>query len=458
MPVEGCKNMNEILYYSTNRGLPGGVSGTVSFREALQRGLAPDGGLYMPERLPRFDAAALESWRNASYARVACEVLRPFVAGVLPEGELERICESAYDFDVPIEPLEEGVWLMRLDRGPTASFKDFAARWMARVMQALRAPGDRQTILVATSGDTGSAVGEAFRGLDGVQVRLLYPENEVSAIQKRQLDRIGLNVRSLSVAGTFDECQALVKQALLDPELAGLNLSSANSISIGRILPQAVYYVYAWLRVAGRAKPVTFSVPSGNFGNSFGCELARRMGLPVARLILAVNANDEFPRFLKNGQYQPLSPSRACLSNAMNVGNPSNLARYFDAFDGTLTREGAVRKTPDLAALRRAVESVSIGDEETVACLRETWGSRGILLEPHGAVGVAALQRLGRGSAPAVCLETAHPGKFPEVIQKELGFAPELPEKLRRLDERAPAVERIPASYEALFEALKRST
>jgi threonine synthase len=378
------------------------------------------------------------------------------VAGVLPEGEIESICESAYDFEVPLEPLEDGVWLLRLDRGPTASFKDFAARWMARVMQALRTPNDRQTILVATSGDTGSAVGEAFRGLDGVQVRLLYPKDEVSGIQQRQLDRIGLNVRAFAVAGTFDECQALVKRALLDPELAGLNLSSANSINIGRILPQAVYYVYAWLRVSQGGGPVTFSVPSGNFGNSFGCELARRMGLPVQRLIFAVNANDAFPRFLQSGEYRPLSPSRTCLSNAMNVGNPSNLARYFDVFHGTVTREGTVRKMPDMPALRASAASVSVGDAETVACIRDAWRGCGVLLEPHGAVGVAALRRLGRGSAPAVCLETAHPGKFPEVIQKELGFVPELPEELRKLEERAPAVESLPASYEALLAALKR--
>ncbi|OQW95972.1 MAG: threonine synthase [Verrucomicrobia bacterium A1] len=449
--------MNGIHYRSTNRGLPGGSAETVSFREALLRGPAPDGGLYMPCVLPRLDPARLAGLRGAPYARVACEVLRPFTAGTMPDDDLLRLCEDAYDFDVPVEPLEDGVWILRLDRGPTASFKDFAARWMARMMRALRKPGEERTILVATSGDTGSAVGEAFRGLEGFRVVLLYPERGVSAVQKRQLDGIGLNVRALSVAGTFDECQALVKQAFLDPSLAGLGLSSANSINIGRILPQSVYYVYAWLRVVADGGPVTFSVPSGNFGNSFGCELARRMGLPVARLILAVNANDEFPRFLAGGGYRPVSPSRACLSNAMNVGNPSNLARYFDVFGGILTREGTVRKAPDVAAMRAALESVSIGDDETVACIRDVWTHRRVLLEPHGAVGVAALRRLGTGAGPAICLETAHPAKFPEMIERELGFAPPPPAAFRKLAERTPAVEHISATYEALRETLTRN-
>jgi len=449
--------MDTILYHSTNRGLPGAAAAAVPFREALLRGLAPDGGLYMPVALPRLDPSRLAALRDAPYARIAFEVLRPFTAGTLADDAFLRLCEDAYDFEVPLEPLEEGAWILRLDRGPTASFKDFAARWMARMMRELREPGRETTILVATSGDTGSAVGEAFRGVEGFRVVLLYPENEVSAVQKRQLDGIGLNVRALSVAGSFDECQALVKQAFLDPALAGLGLSSANSINIGRILPQSVYYVYAWLRVARDGGPFTVSVPSGNFGNSFGGEIARRMGLPVARLILAVNANDEFPRFLGSGGYRPVSPSRACLSNAMNVGNPSNLARYFDAYGGTVTREGAVRKAPDLAAMRGALESVSIGDDETVACIRDTWTRRRVLLEPHGAVGVAALRRLGAGPGPSVCLETAHPAKFPEVIERELDFAPEPPEAFRRLAEREPAVQRIPATYEALRETLTRN-
>lgn len=447
-----------IRYISTQRSRSSGrAREPVSFREALQCGLAPDGGLYLPETLPKLEEAGLEALRDASYARVAFTLLKPFVEGAIAEDDFLRLCEEAYDFETPMEPVEKGVWILRLDRGPTASFKDYAARWMARMMRALLPPGTVQTLLVATSGDTGSAVGEAFRGIHGFQVVLLYPEREVSPVQKLQLDHIGCNVRALSVAGTFDDCQALVKRAFLDPDLAGLNLTSANSINIGRILPQCVYYVYAWLRVSRRNGPVTFVVPSGNFGNSFGCELARRMGLPVTRLILAVNANEEFPLFLESGKYQPLRPSRACLSNAMNVGNPSNLARFFDVYGGWVTPEGVVRKDPDLTAMRRTLASVSISDEETVACIRDTWLRNRVLLDPHGAVGVAAWRKSGQGELPAVCLETAHPAKFPEVIQQTLGFTPNPPAALCLANDRPAAVENLPARYEALRETLIRT-
>jgi len=449
--------VNAIRYISTNRQRPGGDPAAVSFAEALERGLAPDGGLYLPERLPRLTPDDLERLRGASYAEIADYVLWPFVEDCgIGRAAFRSLCADAYDFEVPLEAYEEGVWLLRLDRGPTASFKDFAARWMARMMAALRPPGRRRTVLVATSGDTGSAVGEAFRGLEGFRVFLLYPAAEVSRIQKFQLDHIGDNVTALSVDGTFDLCQSLVKEAFLDPRLAGHGLTSANSINIGRILPQAVYYVYAWLRTARAGEPVTFSVPSGNFGNSFGCELARRMGLPVARLILAVNANDEFPRFLATGRYEPLSPSRACLSNAMNVGNPSNLARYFDWYGGRLTREGRVERAPDLDAMRARLESVSVDDAATVERIRRAWHERGVLLEPHGAVGVEALERAGRGRGVAICLETAHPAKFPEVMERELGFAPLQPPSFERLGGRTAAVEPLAPDYEALHRRLAR--
>lgn len=446
--------MYPIRYISTQRNMPGGCRETVSFETALRRGLAPDGGLYLPDRLPTLDLDALRRLRGAPYAEIARMVLRPFVGDLMSDTDFARLCEAAYNFDAPVEPLEEGVWLLRLDRGPTASFKDFAARWMARMLAAVSETG--HTVLVATSGDTGSAVGEAFRGMPGFRVVLLYPAREVSEMQRRQLDRIGLNVTALAVDGTFDQCQAMAKRAFLDPRLAGLHLTSANSINIGRILPQSVYYVAAWVQAAKEGEPVAFSVPSGNFGNSFGCELARRMGLPVSRLIIAVNENDEFPRFLATGDYRPRAPSRACLSNAMNVGNPSNLARYFDWYGGTLSREGQVLRPPDLAAMRARLESVSVDDAATVACLRRVWHERRVLLEPHGAVGVEAFVRLGGGPRPAVCLETAHPAKFPELIERELGFAPEPPPALRRLDERPLAVEPLAAGYEALFERLAR--
>ena len=446
-----------MVFYSTNRRLDDAApTAGVSLRDALFAGIAPDGGLYLPERWPSLSPALLRTFAARSYADIACEVLRPFAAHTFNDKTLRRICDDAYDFEVPLEPADPGVWILRLDRGPTASFKDFAARWMARAMQALRPDSRPMTVLVATSGDTGGAVGDAFHGLDDIRVFLLYPAREISSIQKRQMDAIGGNVQTLSIDGTFDHCQAMVKQAFLDPDLARLNLTSANSINVGRILPQSVYYAYAWSRVAPDGGPVTFCVPSGNLGNSFGCEAARRMGLPVARLILAVNENDEVPRWLAEGTYRPVSPSRNCLSNAMNVGNPSNLARFFEVFGGTVTREGTVRTEPRLDEMRRTIASVSVSDADTRATIRDVYRRLGIVLEPHGAVGYAALGRVPRGPEPAVCLETAHPAKFPETIEEELGVHPELPEALRRRLERGGAALDLAADYAALKEYLLR--
>ncbi len=444
-----------ITYHSTNRTLTSPPAAPVSFAEALFMGLAPDGGLFMPTALPQFSPADLEALRGASYADVALHILRPFLGDALDDATLRALTHAAYNFPVPVEQFDHHTWLLRLDQGPTASFKDFAARCMARVMQALK-PAAEITILVATSGDTGSAVGEAYRGLAGVRVVILYPAREVSPVQKRQLDCIGANVQALALDGTFDECQALVKRAFLDPALAPLHLTSANSINIGRILPQAIYYFYAWLQVARAQEPLLFSIPSGNFGNSFGCELARRMGLPVARMILAVNANDEFPRLLEHGAYQPVTPSRACLSNAMNVGNPSNLARYFDIYGGVLDKAGTVHRLPDLAAMRRNLFSVSISDAETLQTMRDVYRRDAILLEPHGAVGVAALHHyyLHNPKARAICLETAHPSKYADLIRQELAAEAPYHPSLHALEQRHGAARTIPNDYHSLQEHL----
>ena len=420
-----------ISYVSTQRSLADGFKAALGFSEALFAGLAPDGGLLMPSALPTLSAEEWESLRGLSYPDLAARLLWPFVEGVLPRDRFEALAHAAYPFEVPVEAHAPGVFLLRLDRGPTASFKDFAARWMARMMQALR-PADAPTltVLVATSGDTGSAVGEAFLGLDGFRVVLLFPRGEVSPVQRRQLTSMGGNVTALEVSGSFDDCQRMVKEAFLSPELPPGRLTSANSISIGRVLPQMVYYAHAWSRVTEAHAPVSFCVPSGNFGNALGCELARRMGLPVRRLILAVNANDEFPGYLASGVYTPVHPSRQCVSNAMNVGNPSNLARFFDLYGGVLTRTGRVERPADLAALRARIESVSISDAETRETLVRAWRERGVQVDPHGAVALRAIERLGAGPEPMVALETAHPAKFPEVIEPLIGLRPEPPPAL----------------------------
>jgi threonine synthase len=455
---------DSIRYYSTNRNLSEHSSfrARVSFREALLAGQAPDEGLFMPETIPSLPLKDIQSLKGRPYADAAMLIAGAFLKGELDENVLREIVADAYTFPVPLERVTDRIFLLRLDRGPTASFKDFAARLMARLMSALRDHGRRLNVLVATSGDTGSAVGEAYRGVRGIDVQILYPREEVSAMQRRQLDTIGGNVRAVSVAGKFDDCQNLVKQAFADPELARFNLTSANSINFGRIMPQIVYYVYAYAQLAEAGEEVVFSVPSGNFGDALGCEYARRMGLPVRRLVMPTNENDEFPRFLETGIYEKVSPSRACLSNAMNVGNPSNLARFFDLYGGTIDRNGTVHRYPDVGEMRRRIFSVAVSDEETRATIREVFDRYGVVLEPHGAVGWRGLavyrERGGDGLRDplCVCLETAHPAKFPDEVRDLLGLTPELPESMRGIAEREGEPAYLTGSYDE-FKAFLQS-
>jgi threonine synthase len=430
-----------IRYYSTNRNLDPSAGripykGTVSFKEALLKGQAPDEGLFMPVAIPSLDIDEIMALKGAPYKAAAALVAGAFLSDDIDAPVLEGVVADAYNFPVPIEKVTERLYLLRLDQGPTASFKDFAARMMARLMSYFRASGKRLNVLVATSGDTGSAVGEAYKGLSGIDVHILYPRTEVSDMQKKQLDTIGANVRAISIDGKFDDCQNLVKQAFSDPDLEKFNLTSANSINFGRILPQIVYYVYCYAQLAGRGEDIVFCVPSGNFGDALGCEFARRMGLPVKKLIMPTNANDEFPRFLETGVYEKISPSRAAISNAMNVGNPSNLARFFDLYGGTVDRLGIVHRMPDLAEMRRRIYSVSVGDDETRETIKRVFQDHGVILEPHGAVGWHGLTSyLAASGDPAacVCLETAHPAKFPEEIEALLGFMPDLPQSMAGL-------------------------
>ncbi|MBW2650776.1 MAG: threonine synthase [Deltaproteobacteria bacterium] len=453
---------NRILYYSTNRNLDNisGIvpfKGKVTFREALLQGQAPDEGLYMPDRIPRISCEDVILLKDKPYAEAAMLVTGAFLDSEIDAGILRKIIEDSYPFTIPLQKVFDSKYIMRLDRGPTASFKDFAARMMARLMGHFRDRDKRLNVLVATSGDTGSAVGDAFKGVEGVDVNILYPRDEVSERQKRQLDTIGGNVRSLSIDGKFDDCQDLVKQAFSDPSLEYLNFTSANSINFGRILPQMVYYFYAYAQLCRKEEGIVVSVPSGNFGNALGCEYARRMGLPVKRLIMPTNENDEFPRFLKKGVYERLSPSLACLSNAMNVGHPSNLARFFELYGGTVDRTGKVRVYPDIEAIRKNIYSVSISDEETKKCIKKTYERYGVILEPHGAVGWRGLEVYLEqcGDFPlCVSLETAHPAKFPDEIVELLGITPEVPDSMKGIDERKGKPLELPADYKIFKEYL----
>ncbi len=439
-----------IRFYSTNRQVH-----PVGLAEALLQGQAGDRGLFLPERFPSITPAELAAWADVPYARIAGEVLSRYAAGVIDDATLGSLCEDAYDFDVPLERVTGRRYLMRLDRGPTASFKDFAARMMARWMGVLMDGQDgRLVILTATSGDTGSAVAHAYHGVHGVQVVVLFPPSEVSTRQRKQMTTIGGNVTPIAVDGKFDDCQALVKQAFADPDLSSIRLTSANSINIGRLLPQSVYYVYAYARLARAAagERIIFCVPSGNFGDMMGAVIARRMGLPIDRLIVATNANDEVPRFLVTGRYEKVVPSRVCISNAMNVGHPSNLARLVDLYGGWLDETGAMREPCDLERLRRDLYAVSITDDETRATIGGAYQRYGVVLEPHGAVGWAGLERFVQhhpesADTLAVSLETAHPAKFPEEVRAAIGVNPAPPPSLVGLESRPEHYESMPGDY-----------
>jgi len=455
-----------IQYYSTNRNLRdiAGITpftGKVSFKEALRMGQAPDEGLFMPDSIPQISLGDVFRLKGKPYYETALWIAEAFLRDEFSPQILQKVVRDSYHFPVPLEEVRPRTYVMRLDQGPTASFKDFAARMMARLMGYCRPPGERLNVLVATSGDTGSAVGEAFQGIDGVDVTILYPEQEVSRMQKKQLDTIGGNVHALRVSGKFDDCQNLVKQAFADKDLEKFNLTSANSINFGRILPQIIYYVYAYAQLADdEEEPVVFSVPSGNFGNALGCEYARRMGLPVEKLVMPTNENDEFPIFLETGVYRKVSPSRACISNAMNVGHPSNLARFFDLYGGTVDRVGCVHRYPDLEEMRRHIFSVSVTDAQTRATIKKVYEDYHVVLEQHGAVGWAGLEAYFK-TAPeqrlAVCLETAHPAKFPEEIEKLLGFTPALPPSLKNINRRKGSAVSISSDYDEFRNYLKKN-
>jgi len=434
-----------IKYYSTNHKAP-----EVSFREALLKGLAPDGGLYMPSVIPRINSDLLQTFRSKEYYEIAADVLGLYLKDEIETNIIRELCRDAYTFPVPVEKVDDGNYILRLDQGPTASFKDFAARMMARLMNHFLADEKKRfTILTATSGDTGSAVASAFHnlprsvgGLKNIDVIILFPFREVSEIQRRQMTTLKGNIKVLAVDGKFDDCQQLVKRAFSDPELAFTSLSSANSINIGRLLPQSVYYFYAWSRLAPKGtEKAVFSVPSGNYGNLMGGILAREMGLPVKRFIIATNSNSEVPDFLKSGVYKIISPSINCISNAMNVGHPSNLARIISLYGGEMNEQGTILKGPDLEGMRHDFTGISVTDEETRETISGCYTSHGIILEPHGAVAWKGTEfyREEEGYARQddifISLETAHPAKFSDEINRLLGFSPQLPPSLKGIND-----------------------
>ncbi|HUH11729.1 MAG TPA: threonine synthase [Longimicrobiales bacterium] len=414
----------------------------MDLRTALFGNQPPEGGLYLPRALPRFTLGELRELRAAGSDALLEEVARRLFAPPLSGDAVGRILRAALDFPLPLVPLADA-WVLELFHGPTLAFKDVGARFMARLMAEL-GDGGPLTVLVATSGDTGSAVAQAFAGLPGARVVVLFPDGRVSPLQERQFSTLGGNVRALAVRGSFDDCQRLAKQAFADPELRRrLRLTSANSINIGRLLPQVLYYFHAWAELPREPSELLFSVPSGNFGNLTAGLLAARMGLPVSGFVAATNANRVVPDYLETGRYQPAASVRT-LATAMDVGEPSNFERMRALYPG-----GA-------EALGADVQGVVVGDDVIRETIRAVHGEHGYVLDPHGAVAWAALGRVlrERPAATGVALATAHPAKFPEVVEPVIGRPLEVPEALAACLARERRVEPLGARFDALREAL----
>lgn len=447
-----------IKFRSTNRKSP-----PVGLREALLKGQAPDKGLYLPESIPELPLGEILKLKEKPYWETAFRILHEFCPGVVDDDRLAAMCKEVYDYDVPLEFVADRIFVMRLDRGPTASFKDFAARMMGRLIgHFVKQDGENLTILTATSGDTGSAIAHAFYEVENIRIVVLFPINEVSDRQRKQMTTLGKNVTIIAINGKFDDCQALVKRAFADPALEKLRLSSANSINIGRLLPQACYYVYSYAQLAQNGEPITFSVPSGNFGDLMGGVIAKKIGIPVKRFVVATNANDEVPSFFSSGAYEKINPSRECISNAMNVGHPSNLARLVDFYGGEMDELGNLSKIPDMERIRSDFYAISVSDEETKKTIAEAHEKYGLLLEPHGAVGWAGLQSLIKAGlepsgALTVSLETAHPAKFPDQIKAILGIDPVLPPSLLGIEQLEETYLKMSGDYERFKDFLKQN-
>lgn len=432
-------------YYSTND-----PSVRVSFREALLSGLAPDGGLYLPEEIPSLSEAELDALKGQNFASTAFTVAQQFIGDEIPEKELKRICEDAYDFAVPVVDLSE-VKVLELFHGPTLAFKDFAARFMARCVDYfLGQESVQKTILVATSGDTGGAIGNGFLGMENVEVKILYPKGGVSPVQEAQLTTMGGNVQAFEVDGSFDDCQRMVKEAFMDEELATkLNLMSANSINVGRILPQSFYYLWTSLQLdLDEEQYLVYSVPSGNMGNVTGAYFAQRMGAPIDHLIVSNNANHPFADYLQSGEFAPVDSVRT-YSNAMDIGCPNNFFRIEHLFSGNVDQ------------IREYFSGYYFDDGATLAAMKEVASDSDYIMCPHTAVGYLGARAYldeceGEDDIVMIVAATAHPAKFVEVVE-EAGLSVEIPENLAVALRREKEVIGVGATLDSLKNSLLSS-
>ena len=426
-------------YYSTNGKAP-----LASLQKAVVKGLAEDRGLYMPERIPQLPEAFFRSMGERSFVENATLVAEAFFGEDVTPKELRRIVEETLSFDCPLHEVEPGIFALELFHGPTLAFKDVGARFMARLLRYFTQGEGDINVLVATSGDTGSAVANGFLGVPGIHVYVLYPKGKVSPIQECQFTTLGQNITALEIDGCFDDCQALVKAAFMDAELnAEMRLTSANSINVARFLPQAFYYfwAYAQLQRLGLAEHVVCCVPSGNFGNLCAALFGKRMGLPIRRFIAANNANSVFYEFLQTGLYQP-RPSVATIANAMDVGDPSNFARIWDLYGH------------DPEAIRVDISGAAHSDAQIAETIRDCHSRTGYLLDPHGACGYRALKEgLQPGEVGFFC-ETAHPAKFKETVERITGSPVAIPSRLAAFMEgrkQTVALPRDLASFKAFL-------
>ena len=424
-------------YYSTNK-----KSEDLSFKEAVIRGLAPDNGLYFPERIEKLPEGLIGSGK--SIEELGFEVAKRFVDGEIPDADLERIVSETVNFPLPIVEVEKDVFSLELWHGPTCAFKDVGGRFLARCLSHfIKEGGEKVTILVATSGDTGSAVAAGFLGIEGIDVVILYPKGKVSKIQEQQLTTMGQNISTLEVDGTFDDCQAMVKAAFNDSDLRSkMNLSSANSINVARFLPQSFYYFGSYEQLEDKKKPVVYSCPSGNYGNLTAGLFAQKMGLPIAKFIAASNANDIVPKYLETGVYSP-KPSVATISNAMDVGDPSNFARILEIHNG------------DWDAVKASIVGYSYADAQTKAGMKDVITRTGYLMEPHGVIGYMALKEYQKQhDVQGIVLETAHPAKFGDVVEPVIGQKIEVPERLQEFMRRKKVATLINSDFKELKDYL----
>ncbi|MFZ1750652.1 MAG: threonine synthase [Saprospiraceae bacterium] len=403
------------LYSTNNKSIQ------VNLKEAVMQSLAKDKGLYMPMFIPTLDEQFIAHLSSYSFQEISLEICKALMGDYIPEKDLKEIIETSINFQAPVQMLDENIGSLELWHGPSLAFKDFGARFMAALMSYfIRGEDNKLTILVATSGDTGGAVAAGFYNTPGIEVIILYPSGKVSHLQEKQLTTLGNNITALEIDGTFDDCQAMVKEAFLDQDLqAKYNLSSANSINIARLIPQSFYYFEAYKQIMHLGKDVVFAIPSGNFGNLTAGLLAKRMGLPVKKFIAATNINKIVPEYLESGQYHP-KVSLATISNAMDVGSPSNFTRIMDLYQHNHD------------AITADISGFWLNDDDTRTSMVEAYQKYGYICDPHGAIAYRSLDHL-QANELGIFLETAHPAKFLDTVEDTLGIKIDIPEALSKL-------------------------